>query len=470
MPRPFGDVLVVLPGIMGSTLLDRHGHEVWGQEAALLHGVALGGIGKLRLEEGIGDEHPGDGVTPGKLMPGVFAALGAWSTSLGYGRLLEHLRRRYDLAELDPAHPERPANFVPFAYDWRLSNRYNGRRLGREIGPVLARWREATGNPAARLVFVCHSMGGLVARWYVDREGGHADTRAVITIGTPHRGSVMAVDRLANGVRWKAGPIGLDLTGLARSLPSLHQLLPAYACVDDGKAMHTLTEWAGLPADLDGPAAHARAFYDELGPPAGSGLVRPIVGTDNPTMASVRFNGGGVELLRTMRLPDGTTDERAGDGTVPRFAAYPAGFTDQDPRLHFVRQTHGGLPGHEATLEQLTGVLDGSPIEFRSLAARFGIDVDEVAAAGKPLLVRAESEDDRAVLQATIAPADGAGAGRQAGRSVLTNLGGGRYETSFTDLPPGGYEVRVGRAYGPGPLIDAVVAATVVADPEAGAQ
>jgi hypothetical protein len=30
--------------------------------------------------------------------------------------------------------------------------------------------------------------------------------------------------------------------------------------------------------------------------------------------------------------------------------------------------------------------------------------------------------------------------------------------------------VRVGRAYGPGPLIDAVVAATVVADPEAGAQ
>ncbi len=48
---------------------------------------------------------------------------------------------------------------------------------------------KATG--AQGVVLVCHSMGGLVARAYVRRFGaGHVDR--IITIGTPHHGSVLA--------------------------------------------------------------------------------------------------------------------------------------------------------------------------------------------------------------------------------------------------------------------------------------
>ena len=47
----------------------------------------------------------------------------------------------------------------------------------------------ATG--AAQVVIVAHSMGGLVARAYVRRWGG-AKVRRLITIGTPHRGSMLA--------------------------------------------------------------------------------------------------------------------------------------------------------------------------------------------------------------------------------------------------------------------------------------
>lgn len=39
---------------------------------------------------------------------------------------------------------------------------------------------------------VGHSLGGLIARYYVQRLGGHARVPTVVTIGTPHRGTIAA--------------------------------------------------------------------------------------------------------------------------------------------------------------------------------------------------------------------------------------------------------------------------------------
>jgi pimeloyl-ACP methyl ester carboxylesterase len=58
-------------------------------------------------------------------------------------------------------------------------------QLGAKIESVCA----ATG--AARVLLVCHSMGGLVARAYV-RQRGPARVERIITIGTPHHGSLFA--------------------------------------------------------------------------------------------------------------------------------------------------------------------------------------------------------------------------------------------------------------------------------------
>jgi triacylglycerol lipase len=44
----------------------------------------------------------------------------------------------------------------------------------------------ATGGGPVDLV--CHSLGGLVARTYVDLHGGHRRVARVVTLGTPHRG------------------------------------------------------------------------------------------------------------------------------------------------------------------------------------------------------------------------------------------------------------------------------------------
>lgn len=61
------------------------------------------------------------------------------------------------------------------------------------------------------LSIVGHSTGGLVAAYYVKKLGGWRRTRAVVTLGTPHRGTPL-------------GWLGLPVARLARSLP---QVVPA---------------------------------------------------------------------------------------------------------------------------------------------------------------------------------------------------------------------------------------------------
>jgi triacylglycerol esterase/lipase EstA (alpha/beta hydrolase family) len=70
-------------------------------------------------------------------------------------------------------------------------------------------------------------MGGLIARYWLEVEGGWRDCRALITLGTPHRGSVQALSYLANGYR----KLVVDLTEVMRSMTSVHQLLPIYPAV-----------------------------------------------------------------------------------------------------------------------------------------------------------------------------------------------------------------------------------------------
>jgi len=45
---------------------------------------------------------------------------------------------------------------------------------------------------AARVDLVGHSLGGLIARYYVQRLGGHARVGTAVTVGTPHGGTVAA--------------------------------------------------------------------------------------------------------------------------------------------------------------------------------------------------------------------------------------------------------------------------------------
>src|ERR671936_587251 len=88
------DLVVVLPGIMGSTLV-KDGREVWSPSAKAVLGAIRsfgGSVRDLALPEKIGDEDPEDGVQPGRLMPDLHFLPGLWSANLGYDVLLGRLR------------------------------------------------------------------------------------------------------------------------------------------------------------------------------------------------------------------------------------------------------------------------------------------------------------------------------------------------------------------------------------------
>jgi triacylglycerol lipase len=73
----------------------------------------------------------------------------------------------------------------------------------------------------APLSIVGHSTGGLVAAYYVKKLGGWRRTRAVVTLGAPHRGTPL-------------GWLGLPLPGIARSLAQVAPASAFLARLDDG--------------------------------------------------------------------------------------------------------------------------------------------------------------------------------------------------------------------------------------------
>lgn len=64
------------------------------------------------------------------------------------------------------------------------------RSAARELGREVERICEATS--AEQVHVVGHSLGGLVARYYVQRLGGDARVHTLVTLGTPHQGTMAA--------------------------------------------------------------------------------------------------------------------------------------------------------------------------------------------------------------------------------------------------------------------------------------
>jgi len=64
------------------------------------------------------------------------------------------------------------------------------RAAARDLGHHVERLCASTG--ADRVHVVGHSLGGLIARYYVQRLGGDARVGTLVTLGSPHRGSAIA--------------------------------------------------------------------------------------------------------------------------------------------------------------------------------------------------------------------------------------------------------------------------------------
>ncbi|WP_181784944.1 esterase/lipase family protein, partial [Pseudonocardia pini] len=64
------------------------------------------------------------------------------------------------------------------------------RSAARDVAQHVERLREATG--ADKVHIVGHSLGGVIARYYVQRLGGSESVDTLVTLGSPHTGSTMS--------------------------------------------------------------------------------------------------------------------------------------------------------------------------------------------------------------------------------------------------------------------------------------
>jgi len=113
-----------------------------------------------------------------------------------------------------------------FGFDYQSFARIES--SAHELSAFVSRVLAATGAPEVDLV--CHSLGGLVARTYVDLLGGGGSVRRIVTLGTPHRGIAHAVLAVGASVRDMHPPTGFiaRLDGAAPSAVEIHSIFSTH--------------------------------------------------------------------------------------------------------------------------------------------------------------------------------------------------------------------------------------------------
>jgi hypothetical protein len=405
-PR-INDLVIILPGISGS-VLQKDGKDLWANSGSAVFRF-LRNLGKDLERMHVVDDDPqrsvlGDGIEATRVLSDTHIIPGLWKID-GYTAISKLITDNFEVLPGKIGDPT-AGNFFEFPYDWRRDNRSSAHRLRELINEKLPAWRKYTNKPDAKVILLAHSMGGLVSRYWLEALEGWPDCRALVTFGTPHRGSLDAVGTLSNGFK-KAF---LDLTDAMRTFPSVHQLMPRYPAVKVGD------EWK-YPKDVDLPgidramAEDAFAFHKEIEDAVerhrtdasylseGYTLI-PVVGVRQKTNQSAVLENGKVSVHRA--VPDYfEAYQEGGDGTVPRVSAVPIEMSDEY-RETFIAERHSSLQASRTILGDLrerikqmqsTGLGNIRGPEIKANAAEgpaISLDLDDLYLEDEPVALSAE--------------------------------------------------------------------------------
>jgi pimeloyl-ACP methyl ester carboxylesterase len=343
--------IVFIPGYMGSRLRDRNtGEIVWLDFPSLLRNplTIRGALDRL-IERMM---YPNPDLEPAGILDQVLF-VPPWAKQEHYGRLLAKLLHwRY---QIDPENPQPDAlTAYTFAYDWRQDNRLSAQQLGRAVES----WREH--HNGAKAILIGHSNGGIVARWYIQKEGGDQHVLRLFLMGSPWDGAPQAIKVMMNGLevlgrrRFNLFNLGERMKDVIRSFPSFYQLIP-YSNPFLRNQHNQDIDLFGDPswlADAQHQAllADGLAFNRELGTELKVETLC-FFGRQKPTVTAgvvtVDDSGawGNLQWVTT----------EAGDGTVPeRSAVHPKA----SAKLPFAA-THGDIYANEAVFEFLQWELLG---------------------------------------------------------------------------------------------------------------
>jgi pimeloyl-ACP methyl ester carboxylesterase len=397
-------MVVVLPGITGS-ILQKDDKDLWAFSGEAVYDAVFHRneyLDTLRIQ---GPDLPdlddlSDGVRATGLVRNASLVPGLVKLFDGYNAIGETIRARFDVLGHGAASDE-PSNLFEFPYDWRRDNRVAARKLGRLIEERLAQWRKFTFNKHARTILLAHSMGGLVARYYLEVLDGWRNCLALVTFGTPYCGSVNSLNFLANGYKQKV----VDLSECLRSFTSVYQLLPTYRVVRVDGEYRRIAECCGLPNLSQSRAAAAAQFHAEIDAKVrehqedpeyltNGYKIIPFVGTRQPTLQSAVFDKG--KLNADTDLPPEVYETlEGGDGTVPRYSATPLELSGEF-RETFVPEKHGSLQASRIVLSDLLGRLEQMQVpkairgpEIATESASLTLTLEDMYVRGEPIRIRA---------------------------------------------------------------------------------
>lgn len=302
-PRP---QVVILPGILGTTLQWRRGDEertVWPDLCALLRGD----LSRLEL-----------GATDGEIVPGA-------PLEVIYGALAHELREDLDVHA--------------FGYDWRRSIDEISTELAKRIRTELS----PSTNPVH---MIGHSMGGAVAQYMLAHDTELAETlrshdSALILLGTPTLGAAEALrvllgdSRFVDLLAFASNPLDLrgaraEVLRLIRGFPGLVQLCAEQLVGDPARWRSLVTALDLSPQVLASAEAYwkwRRAMLASAAPPV---RTHHVLGRARSTAEFVDVVGGRVDVRFSPR----------GDGSVLWSSAAPG----ERAGRWWIRSRHTELP------------------------------------------------------------------------------------------------------------------------------
>lgn len=465
-------LVIVLPGIGGSVLArpDNLDDVVWD--------MGLGDITDLVRRPGRLDASSVPELTPIGLCR--TSRLMGFTVVPGYERLLTELAT---LGAVDPGDPRQPvldADVVAVPYDFRLGVLPAAERLDRVVTARLGDL--SAGERRGRVIVIAHSLGGLVARaWMVLTDAPRGEERwrwcrALVTVGTPHRGAPKALDQLVNGVRLLGRRLDRP-TALLRQWPSVLELLPRYPAIRDTRVSTGGPGHALYPHDLplEWLAPQAKRAYDlhlaiEAGwddvPQKGPETVA-CIGWSHPTPDAAYWDGS--QLVVTKETPDWLgldgRDHDFGDGTVPAVSGLPTQFDNHVSSPIRLKDRHVPMAASSVLVELVKRYLSIGPPrmvhgdEEVTRPPAIGLDVDELQATDQPIRVGAvfrempvDPSDLRVTARLEPVVGDGAAPDLVGSQSVPRepvsdrmrwDAGTGAFTAELPPGPPGLWRIRV---------------------------
>ena len=288
-------------------------------------------------------------------------------------------------------------DFFIFPYDWRKDNTQSTDLLHQKIEAVKAQ----TGSP--KVDIVTHSMGGLVARYYITDSARAQNIRKLFTLGTPHLGTPELLKGLRYGLclKYPFGPFCLSLApsemrDVLQNMISAFQLAPSQSYstfysgedsqhpypyliesgqLDYSQIKNLLTNF-GHNTSLFTPSEAFHSIDTNLSNTNGVEVVI-IAGSGQATLGQI------IEKKTTNLLGTQITHKDMlninGDETVPLFSA-----SLEDPeknrsllgpaKLYYTNQTHGSLVSDGPALNLVKNLLDENsdlPLGVSTTAYKF---------------------------------------------------------------------------------------------------